>query len=407
MNLKQIKTLLSLGENQRVEFKSSIRNLEELGRTVCGFLNSAGGYLICGVSESEGVIGIESSHDAVTKLERYLLEHISPKAFVAVQAEELDKKLVISIEVPAGSDVPYAFKDVIYIRTGELTQVAKSQTIRDIVMRHQVEPERWERRFSFADIERDLDVQEIRTTIAEAGNVRRVLFRDAKDISMVLEDFSVARYGRLTNGGDVLFSTNPAIRLPQTRIRAMCYSSDKAGDTFIDMKSFEGPLHRIFEDAYAFIIRNTSSSSKFIKGNPKRLDAPLYPEEAVREALINALAHRDYSAASGGVSIHVYPHRLEIWNSGALPEGVTEQSLLKGQISILRNPDIAHVLYLRGFMEKAGRGSVLMVQKCLDSGLPSPFWKSDPKLGVTVTFSTPEVTPEVPPEVTPEANNLL
>ncbi|NLA97721.1 MAG: transcriptional regulator, partial [Spirochaetales bacterium] len=306
MNLKQIKTLLSLGENQSVEFKSSIRNLEELGRTVCGFLNSAGGYLICGVSESEGVIGIENSHDAVTKLERYLLEHISPKAFVAVQAEELDKKLVISIEVPAGSDVPYAFKDVIYIRTGELTQVAKSQTIRDIVMRHQVEPERWERRFSFADIERDLDVQEIRTTIAEAGNVRRVLFRDAKDISMVLEDFSVARYGRLTNGGDVLFSTNPAIRLPQTRIRAMCYSSDKAGDTFIDMKSFEGPLHRIFEDAYAFIIRNTSSSSKFIKGNPKRLDAPLYPEEAVREALINALAHTDYSAASGGVSIHVY-----------------------------------------------------------------------------------------------------
>lgn len=106
---------------------------------------------------------------------------------------------------------------------------------------------------------------------------------------------------------------------------------------------------------------------------------------------LNALAHCNYSAASGGVSIHVHPHWLEIWNSGALPEGATEQSLLKGQISILRNPDIAHVLYLRGLMEKAGRGSVLMVQKCLGNGLPSPFWKSDPKLGVTVTFSTPEV----------------
>jgi ATP-dependent DNA helicase RecG len=402
MNLEQIKNLLSLGENQRVEFKSSISNLDGLGKTVCGFLNSAGGYLICGVNNRGDVIGIQESHDVAIKLERHLIEHISPKAFVAVQAEELDKKLVISIEVPAGSDVPYAFKDVIYIRTGELTQVANSQTIRDIVMRHQIEPERWERRFSFADLERDVDIQEIRTAVSEAGSVRRVLFRDEKDISMILEDFSVARYGRLTNGGDVLFAMNPAIRLPQTRIRAMCYSSDKAGDTFIDMKSFEGPLHHIFEDAYAFIIRNTSSISRFIKGNPKRLDAPLYPEEAVREALINALAHRDYSAASGGVSIHVYPRRLEIWNSGALPEGVTEQSLLKGQISILRNPDIAHVLYLRGFMEKAGRGSVLMVQKCLDSGLPSPFWKSDPKLGVTVTFSTPEGTPEGTPEVAPE-----
>jgi ATP-dependent DNA helicase RecG len=175
----------------------------------------------------------------------------------------------------------------------------------------------------------------------------------------------------------------------------MCYNSNKAGDRFSDMKSFEGPLHSIFEEAYTFIVRNTPSISRFIKGNPKRLDEPLYPEAAVREALINALAHRDYSAASGGVSIHVFPRRLEIWNSGPLPDGVTEENLPKGHISVLRNPDIAHALYLRGLMEKAGRGSVLMVQLCRDAGLPDPFWKSDPKLGVTVTFPAPEVTPEV------------
>lgn len=148
------------------------------------------------------------SHDAVNKLELYLIEHISPKAFVAVQAEELDKKLVISIEVPAGSDVLYAFKDVMYIRTGELTQVAKTQTIRDIVMRHQIEPERWERRFSIADIEEHIDVEAVRSTVSAAANMRRVLFRDKRNLSMVLEDFSVAWYWRLTNGGDVLFTTD-------------------------------------------------------------------------------------------------------------------------------------------------------------------------------------------------------
>jgi ATP-dependent DNA helicase RecG len=215
-----------------------------------------------------------------------------------------------------------------------------------------------------------------------------------------LEDLSVARYGRLTNSGDVLFTRNPASRLPQIRIRAMRYNSDKAGDSFRDMKSFEGPLHAIFEDAYTFIVRNTPSISRFIKGNPKRQDSPLYPEDAVREALINALAHRDYSAASGGVSIHIFPRRLEIHNSGCLPDGVTTESLTKGRLSVLRNPDIAHVLYLRGLMEKAGRGSVLMIQQCRDNGLRDPEWQSEKNLGVTVTFHTPEVTPEVTPQVT-------
>lgn len=395
MTLKQIKKLLSLGENQQVEFKSSFNNLEELGMIVCGFLNSSGGYLICGINKRGDVIGISESFKGEERLNQYLIQNISPKAFVAVQVEELEEKQVICIEVPAGSDVPYAFRDVIYIRSGEHTQVANAQTIRDIVMRHQIEPERWERRFSFANIEKDIDVQEVRDAVKAAGNVGRVLFRDDENIFMVLEDFSVSRNGQLTNGGDVLFTTNPSIRLVQTRIRAMRYNSDKAGDKFIDMKSFEGPLYRVFEDSYSFIVRNTATVSRFIKGSPNRQDAPIYPEEAVREALINALAHRDYSSPSGGVSIHVYPHRLEIWNSGALPDGVTTQSLLEGQISILRNPDIAHVLYLRGLMEKAGRGSVLMVQKCLENGLPTPFWKSDPQLGVTVIFSTTEVTTEV------------
>ncbi|MFA7371389.1 MAG: RNA-binding domain-containing protein [Sphaerochaetaceae bacterium] len=396
MTLEQIRRVLSLGENQSVEFFASIKNLDILGKTVCGFLNSLkGGYLICGVSVRGEVLGVSVSQTEINELEQELLKNISPKAFIAVQAENIDLKQVVSIEIPSGSDGPYTFKDVIYIRDGTSTQVADVQRIRDMVMRHQIEPERWERRYSLADIEDDVDDQEVKAAVTDAGSVRRVLFRNDENIAMVLEDFSVARYGRLTNGGDVLFAANPAVRLPQTRIRAISYASDKTDDTFLDMKSFEGPLHRVFEDAYTFIVRNTATVSTFTKDTPKRLDAPLYPEEAVREALINAVAHRDYSSASGGVGIHVYPQRLEIWNSGALPEGVTEQSLLVGQISILRNPDIAHVLYLRGLMEKAGRGSVLMVKKCLESGLPSPFWKSDPKLGVTVTFLTTEATTEV------------
>ena len=418
MTSEQIQEILSLGEGQRIEFKSSIRNIDVLGRIICGFLNTTGGYLICGIQEPGKIIGLNLSENIIAETARKLHEGISPKSLVSIHAQVLEGKAVLVIEVPAGKDVPYAFRDVIYLRTGDSTQRADASTIRDIVMRRQIEPERWERRFSFTDLDADIDLREIKLAVEEAYKVRRAYFRDASEPLMVLEDFAAAKYGRLTNGGDVLFARNPAVHLPQIRIRAMRYNSDKAGDKFSDMKSFEGPLHSIFEEAYTFIVRNTPSVSRFIKGNPKRQDSPLYPEGAVREALINALAHRDYSAASGGVSIHVFPRRLEIWNSGPLPDGVTEENLPKGHISVLRNPDIAHALYLRGLMEKAGRGSVLMVQQCDDAGLPRPFWKSDPKLGVTVTFTSPEVipqiggksmavTPEVPPEVTPEVTRML
>jgi ATP-dependent DNA helicase RecG len=403
----EIQEFLNLGEGPRLEFKSNLKSFDGIGRVVSGFLNTTGGFVICGIGRDNEVLGVEVRDEQLAAFERRLHESISPKTLISIERQILTGKQVIVIEVPKGHDVPYSFRNVIYLRNGEQTEPADGATIRDMVLMMQIAPERWERRISLADIETEVATEEVMATVRDAQSVQRAFFADPTDVIRTLENLSAAKYGRLTNGGDVLFSKNPAARLPQIRIRAMRYNSDKAGDKFSDMKSFEGPLKSIFEEAYTFIVRNTPSISRFIKGNPKRQDSPLYPEGAVREALINALAHRDYSAASGGVSIHVFPRRLEIWNSGALPDGVTEESLLLGHISVLRNPDIAHALYLRGLMEKAGRGSVLMVQQCADAGLPRPFWKSDPKLGVTVTFPAPEVTQQETQQVTPDVGHQV
>lgn len=344
MNDDQIRKVLSLGEGHTIELKSSIRNKHVLGRVICGFLNSSGGYLLCGVDEKGTIPGVDASAQSISNLEKYLHDKVSPKALIEILPVDLVNNQVLLIEVPKGHDVPYAFDGAIYVRDGGRTEKADAETIRDIVMRREIEPERWERRFSMADLESDVNLDEVRLAIKDAKQVHRAFFRDAEEPLQVLEDFSVSKYGRLTNGGDVLFGSNPAQRLPQARVRAMTYESDKAGEKFLDMKSLEGPLHDVFQKAYAFIVRNTPSVSRFIKGQPKREDSPFYPESAVREALINALAHRDYSDSSGGVSVHIYPKRLEISNSGPLPEGMTVEQLAQGELSVLRNPDIAHVL---------------------------------------------------------------
>lgn len=384
---KDLQELLMLGEGQVIEFKAACEPMI-IGQQVCAFLNSGGGYVICGVGDSGEILGV---NDIDTKqLEQQLHEGISPAALISVDMQAVEEKQVLIVEVPAGKDFPYAFHNDIFIRDGEMSVKADIETIRDMVMRRQMEPERWERRFSAVDLETDLNFDEIQSLSRAVSENSRMQFRDKHDPRIILEDLALLKYGRLTNGGDVLFGKNPAIRHPQARVRAVCFATDKTDDSYKDMKSFEGSLVSVLEQVFSFVMRNTPTTSHFNKNNLERQDKAVYPPEAVREGLVNAFAHRDYADFSGGIAVHIYPKRLEIWNSGTLPEGVTLDKLATGHISVLRNPDIAHVLYLRGMMEKLGRGSVMIQQSCLERGLPRPKWRSDNGQGVTLTFFVPE-----------------
>ena len=398
MKTKTVRESLSLGEGYNIEFMSDCGDAGIVGQAVCGFLNTSGGYIVCGMDKRGELAGINRAAELAKSLEQGLQQGLSPGAMVSVQVQEVEGKALLVIEVPAGKDLPYAFENVIYLREGQATRKADVETIRDMVLRKQVEPERWERRFSPADMNEDLDRDEVHSVVMAVKKSGRFRFRDNDDPTAILEDLSVSRYGRLTNGGDVLFGTNPAIRYPQVRVRAACFSTGRADDTYRDMKSFEGPLVPVLESVYDFIQRNTPTISRFGENNLERRDEPLYPPAAIREGLVNAFAHRDYSDFSGGIAVRVYSNRLEIWNSGRFPEGVTPDSLMSGHISVLRNPDIAHVLYLRGLMEKMGRGSVMIRKACAERGLPLPRWSEDDH-GVTLTFFGPEVTTEVTTEV--------
>src|SRR5690606_31838008 len=119
MNAQRLKELLSLGEGQRVEFKVHPRP-DAVGPVVCGFLNTGGGYLICGFDERTGIVGIkENPRDLLAQCESAIAQHITPKAFVSFEVVEIEGKPLIVIEAPAGMDVPYAFRHSIYVRVGE------------------------------------------------------------------------------------------------------------------------------------------------------------------------------------------------------------------------------------------------------------------------------------------------
>lgn len=404
MKIEEIQKVLHLGEGQNIEFKSHCQDTTAIGPVVSGLLNnSAGGFIVCGVDDTGKIIGIENAPVMAKKLDQELEHNLSPKTLVEIGVQNIHGKDLIVLEVPSGRDPPYAFQNIFYSRIGVTTRKADVETIREIILRRQEEPERWERRFSSIDPDKDLDLREIDSAKMSINKVGRLIISESDDPVTVLGKLSVFKYGRLTNGGDVLFSTNPAMRHPQIRVRIVSFTSDRSDDKYRILKSFEGPLVPLLEEVFGFIQRNTVTSSDFTTDPLKRKDESQYPPLAIREGLVNAFAHRDYSNYSGHITVNIYPDRLEIQNSGRFPEGVTPDALSKGHISVLRNPDIAHVLYLREFMEKIGRGSVLIQQSCIDRGLPLPQWFDNPQ-GVTLTFFASLKTQEITNAVNVEMN---
>lgn len=402
----QIKSLIKQGEAESVEFIQSAQKIGQIGNTVCAFLNGNGGTVFIGVDDTRRIIGIDDAQGLSERLSKHLQERISPKALwsVSIDSDESGKSIV-TVEVQAGKDRPYVFDGTVYVRHGSQTRKADQLTLQQIVQSQSVNAERWERRPSVNFEEGDLDRDEIAQTVKEAQEAKRFEFPHPDKVVDVLERLAVCRAGMFTQAADVLFAKNPALRHPQTRVRATCFSTDKGGD-YIDNQAFQGPLVSVLKKVMDFISRNTPVRSRFEQGNLARHDRTAYPFDAVREGLVNAFAHRDYAHFSGGIAIGMYPNRIEIWNSGRLPEGWKPADLKKNHPSYPPNPDIAHVLYIRGLMERVGRGTQKIIDACKEYGLAAPRWQDAPS-GVTLTLFSDKMGDVVEVALNERQNALL
>lgn len=247
--------------------------------------------------------------------------------------------------------------------------------MRRLVERRASQPSRWERRVSLALEPHHLDRDLIAETVRRAQERRGYTFAEPTKDEAVLEQLALAHRGQLTNAADVLFGRDVARRHPQTRVRAVRYETDK-GDRFLDEQLFEGPAFSVLENGLAFLRRHVAISAEFPEGSLARESRSQYPFASLREGLVNALVHRDYASFSGSVTISIYPDRLEFWNTGHLPNGISARDLQReSHASILVNPDISHVFYLHELMERVGRGTFKIVSECRSLGMRLPEWK--------------------------------
>ena len=159
---------------------------------------------------------------------------------------------------------------------------------------------------------------------------------------------------------------------------------------FLDNKLYKGNAFDLFEKAEDFLTFCLPVAARIENGNSSRVETPAIPYSVTREAITNALVHRDYSHPGGSMSVAVYDDRVNISNTGSLPLGVQVSELSKEHRSIQRNPLIANVFYLCGKIEKWGRGTLDMIKDCKYAGNPVPKYEEvGGGFSVTLRFKEP------------------
>jgi len=388
-NERLIKDLIKEGESEQLEFKTVVQK-ESIAKNLCAFLNADGGRVIVGVANNGDIVGINNAVTYKDEIQNYLINNIVPDVPITISVEIVNQKEVLIIKVWGGSKQPYIFDGNIYYRRGSKTQKATSKEISELIHDRQLSEQHWERQIALGVDFEDLDKKLISKTITESRKNHRSSF-ESDDILAFLTHYGLYVNGSFTNACVILFAKNPSKFIPQIRVRLTEYAEGKTDESLIRNEILEGNLFSIRNELERYV-NGLGIRSVFDKKQWKRLDFT-FPKRALQEGIINALMHRDYSSFSSSVTISVYPDRFIISNSGKLPDDIEVKDLKNNHDSHPVNPDIAHIIFLNGFIDKLGRGTIRVVEECKDAGLRVPSWK-ETSSGVVLTFNGPKALSE-------------
>jgi ATP-dependent DNA helicase RecG len=177
--------------------------------------------------------------------------------------------------------------------------------------------------------------------------------------------------GRPTHAAILLFAGNPQRYLPTSEVKCLHFHGTEIRKPIPSYQIFKGTVFEMVDQALDFVLSKIVRSIGTREHGPQAPVAYELPKQAVAEAIVNAVAHRDYSS-NASVQVMLFVDRLEVWNPGELPPPLTPERLRKPHASIPRNPLIAEPLYLTHYIEKAGTGTLDMIERCRDTGIPEP-----------------------------------
>ena len=374
MTLTDTQALAAGGESETLELKASTGERVAGAMAVCAMLNHRGGTVLFGVEPNRQVRGQLVSDRTIEQLSSALSE-IDPPAFPSIEQVPVRGELwVVVVTVSPGQHQPYSHRGRALRRVGNTNRTMSRDEYHRVLLVRLHGQHRWENEPVPDWTVDDLDASEITRTIDEAIRRRRAEDPGTRDPTELLRGLGLTRGDRLLRAAVVLFGRSERVgaEYPQCMLRVARFRGTARTDEFLDNRQFHGNAFTLLGSAERFFRENLPIAGRIEPDRFERVDDPLYPPPALREALANAICHRDYSIGGGSVAAAIYDDRLEVTSSGPLHFGLTPEALFQPHESLPWNPLMARVFYLRGIIEQWGRGTIKMRELTTSAGLPPP-----------------------------------
>lgn len=221
---------------------------------------------------------------------------------------------------------------------------------------------------------KDIDEEQVTAFVETAESKGRLALKGSRAPKAVLQNFNLLRDGKPTNAAILLFGKNPHRFFNNVQVHCFHFLGTEKKKPIASQQPYEGRLFEVIDQSVEFALGKLDRSVGTRAAGARAPGDFEIPRSAVAEAVVNAVAHRNYRH-NGFVQVIVFADRLEVWNPGELPPGLTPELLRQPHPPIPRNPLIAEPLFRVKLVEKAGTGTTDMIAECLAAGLPEPDFR--------------------------------
>jgi ATP-dependent DNA helicase RecG len=348
MNLAELRARITKWEDLHTEFKLPAIHQDDLSAAIIAFANLEGGQLIIGVSNDRHIVGVTDADKVCQYIENVARNNCVPPVPVAIETLIENAKMVVVVNIPKGDQRPYRTnRGVYFIRTASGRRHASRE---ELLRLFQATESMFYDEVPLIRLGlEELDIEAVKRFLTQTGQAETL-----SEISTerLLRSWRLTTESNPTVAGIILFGRNPQQYLPFAQINAARIPGTDVANEPADRKDLTGRLLEVVEQAMRFLQLHLAVPHKIrgLEAEPR----PELPDAVLREALVNAVAHRDYTV-HGPIRLFIFDDRVEFHTPGTTPNTVDEEAMRMG-VHVVRNPHIYARLSDAGLATRAGTG---------------------------------------------------